>query len=120
MRDLILEYEGIFSRHSLDCGEVKDFVHRIHVVDERPCHLPCRRVPPSQYQKLHVALNEMEERGIICKLVSEFASPLVLCWKKNGDLSICTDFRWLNARTVKDAQPLPQRLVTIHSLALWI
>ncbi|KAI2645971.1 Transposon Tf2-11 polyprotein [Labeo rohita] len=66
-----------------------------------------RQVPPSQYQKLCVALNEMEERGIICKSISEFASPLVLCWKKNANLPICTDFRWLNAGTVKDAHPLP-------------
>ncbi len=107
--DLVLEYESIFSRHSLDCGEVKDFVHRIRLFDERPFRLPFRRVPPSQYQKLRVALNEMEERGIIRKSVSEFASPLVLCWKKNGDLRICTDFRWLNARTVKDAHPLPHQ-----------
>lgn len=107
--DLVLEYESIFSRHSLDCGEVRDFVHRIRLVDERPFRLPFRRVPPSQYQKLRVALNEMEERGIIRKSVSEFASPLVLCWKKNGDLRICTDFRWLNARTVKDAHPLPHQ-----------
>lgn len=107
--DLVLEYESIFSRHSLDCGEVKDFVHRIRLFDERPFRLPYRRVPPSQYQKLRVALNEMEERGIIRKSVSEFASPLVLCWKKDGNLRICTDFRWLNARTVKDAHPLPHQ-----------
>lgn len=109
MRDLVLEYEDIFSRHSLDCGEVKDFVHRIGLVYERPFRLPYRRVPPSQYQKLQIALNEMEERGIIRKSVIEFALPLVLCWKKNGDLRICTDFCWLNAQTVKDVHPLPHQ-----------
>ncbi len=82
----MLEYESIFSRHSLDCGEVKDFVHRIRLFDERPFRLPFRRVPPSQYQKLRVALNEMEERGIICKSVSEFASPLVCAGKR---MAIC-------------------------------
>jgi len=48
-------------------------------------------VPLAHYQKLWVMLKEMEEKGIIRKSASEFASPLVLVWKKNGDLHICTD-----------------------------
>lgn len=51
----------------------------------------------------------MEERDIIRKSTSEYASPLVLVWKKNGDLRLCTDFRWLNARTFRDAHPLPHQ-----------
>ena len=106
---LLLEYSDIFSKDSLDCGEAKDFVHRIHLSDDRPFRLPYRRVPPAHYHKLRRVLNEMEEREIIRKSVSDYASPLVMVWKKNGDLRICTDFRWLNARTVKDAHPLPHQ-----------
>lgn len=109
MCKLVLKYSDIFSKDRLDCGEVKDFVHRIHLVDMRPFRLPYRRIPPAHFQKLRVVLNEMEERGIIRKSTSEFASPLVLVWKKNGNLRLCTDFRWLNARTVKDAHPLPHQ-----------
>ena len=109
MTDLVLQYEDIFSRHHLDCGEAKGFVHRIHLSDNRPFRLPYRRVPPGQYQKLRLVLNEMEEKEIIRKSSSEYASPLVLVWKKNGDLRICTDFRWLNKRTLKDAHPLPHQ-----------
>ena len=32
-----------------------------------------------------------------------------MVWKKDGGLRICTDFRWLNARTLKDAHPLPHQ-----------
>ncbi|KAI5089736.1 interleukin-1 receptor accessory protein-like 1-A isoform X1, partial [Silurus meridionalis] len=64
--NLVLEYESVFLRHSLDCGEVSGFVHRIRLFDERPFRLPFRQVPPSQYQKLRVALNEMEERVVSC------------------------------------------------------
>ena len=46
----------------------------------------------------------MEEKEIIRKSTSEYASPLV---QKNGDLRVCTDFRWMNNRTLKDAHPLP-------------
>ena len=62
----------------MDCGEARDFVHKIHLVDERPFRLPYRRVPPTQYEQLRTALNEMEEKGIIRKSHSEYASPLVL------------------------------------------
>lgn len=58
----------------------------------------------------------MEEKGIIRKSSIEYAFPLVLVWKKNGDLRICTDFRWLNARTVKDAHPLPHQSDALAAL----
>ncbi|KAF1373333.1 hypothetical protein PFLUV_G00259440 [Perca fluviatilis] len=116
MADLVLQYEDVFSRHHLDCGEAKGFVHRIHLSDSRPFRLPYRRVPPGQYQKLRQVLSEMEEKEIIRKSTSEYASPLVLVWKKNGDLRICTDFRWLNKRTLKDAHPLPHQADCLAAL----
>ncbi|KAJ8010185.1 hypothetical protein DPEC_G00072360 [Dallia pectoralis] len=116
MADLVLRYEDVFSRDHLDCGEAKGFVHRIHLSDSRPFRLPYRRVPPGQYQKLRQVLSEMEEKEIIRKSTSEYASPLVLVWKKNGDLRICTDFRWLNKRTLKDAHPLPHQADCLAAL----
>lgn len=113
---IIERHESVFSRDKMDCGEAPDFVHKIHLVDERPFRLPYRRVPPSHYEKLRTALNEMEEKGIIRKSTSEYASPLVLVWKKNGDLRICTDFRWLNARTLRDAHPLPHQADALAAL----
>lgn len=106
---LLEKYHDIFSKHALDCGEVREFVHRIRLADERPFRLPYRRVPPAHYHKLRQVLSEMEEQEIIRKSASEYASPLVLVWKKDGSLRICTDFRWLNARTLKDAHPLPHQ-----------
>jgi hypothetical protein len=32
------------------------------------------------------------------------------------DLRLCTDFRWLNARTVKDAHPLPHQADVLAAL----
>ncbi|KAI3371077.1 hypothetical protein L3Q82_023712 [Scortum barcoo] len=65
---IIERHESIFSRHKMDSGEASDCVHKIHLVDERPFWLPYRRVPPSHYEKLRTALNEMEERGIISQI----------------------------------------------------
>lgn len=48
-------------------------------------------------------------KGIIRKSIIEYTSPRVMVWKKSGDLRICTNFRWLNAKSVKDAHPLPHQ-----------
>lgn len=116
LADLVIKYEDVFSRHHLDCGEAKGFVHKMRLMDERPFRLPYRRVPPAEYLKLRQVLNEMEEKEIIRKSASEFASPLVLVWKKSGDLRVCTDFRWLNKRTLKDAYPLPHQADCLAAL----
>lgn len=113
---LVEQYEDIFSRHSLDCGEAKGFVHRIHLTDSRPFRMPYRRVPPAHYQQLRQVLTDMEEKGIIRKSLSEYASPLDMVWKKDGGLRICTDFRWLNAQTMKDAHPLPHQADCLAAL----
>ena len=54
---IIVQFESIFSKHKMDCGEALDFVHRIRLVDDRPFRLPYRRVPPCHYDKLRTALN---------------------------------------------------------------
>ncbi len=113
---LVSQYHSIFSRHKLDCGKATGFVHRIRLSDDKPFRLPYQRLAPTQYDKLRQALNEMEEREIIRKSSSEFASPLVLVWKKSGDLRICTDFRWINACTIKDAHPLPHQADALAAL----
>lgn len=78
--------------------------HRIRLTDDRPLRLPLRRLSPAHYQKLKETLNEMEE--IIRKSSSEHI-PLELVWKKNVDLRICTNFRWLNACMGEGAHPFP-------------
>ncbi|XP_042183782.1 uncharacterized protein LOC121847269 [Oncorhynchus tshawytscha] len=112
----ITKYEDIFSRHNLDCGEARGYVHHIHLVDDRPFRLPYRRVPPAHYLKLRKVLTDMEEVGLIRKSVSEYASPLVMVWKKDGSLRLCTDIRWMNARTVKDTHPLPHQADCLAAL----
>uniref|UniRef100_H3A9W5 Gypsy retrotransposon integrase-like protein 1 n=1 Tax=Latimeria chalumnae TaxID=7897 RepID=H3A9W5_LATCH len=114
LASLVVQYKYIFSQHHLDCGDVKGFVHQI-LTDEKPFRLPYCRVPLGHYLKIRQVLNEMEEKDIR-KSGSEFASSLVLVWKKNGDLRIYTDFRWLNARTVKDAYPLPHQADCLAAL----
>lgn len=106
---LLERYNNVFSKHKMDCGEAKGFVHRIRLTDGRPFRLPYQRLRPALYQKLRQVLTDKEEQGLIRKFVIEYASPLVMVWKKDGYPRICNDFRWLNARTLKDAHALPDQ-----------
>ena len=48
---------------------------------------------------------------------SHFASAVVLVRKRSGALRMCCDFRALNAKTVKDAYPLPRIDESMDALA---
>ena len=53
-------------------------------------------------------LAEMERNGIIEPACSEWASPLVVAKKKNGELRLCIDYRKLNAVTKFDTYLMPR------------
>lgn len=114
--ELVEKYESVFSQDKMVLGEAMDFVHKINLVNQRLFRLIYRLVPPSQYEMLRTTLNDIEEKGIIQKSQSEYASLLVLVWKKDGSLCICTDLRWLNAKSVKDAHPLPHQADALAAL----
>ena len=37
-----------------------------------------------------------------------YSSPMVLVKNKDGSIRVCVDFRQLNAKTIRDAHPLPR------------
>lgn len=63
-------------------------------------------------------LDGMEECDIIRKSCSEFASTLLLVWKKSGDVRVCNYFHWLNVPTVKNAHPLLHPADTLAALGV--
>jgi len=52
-------------------------------------------------------LDELLAKGIIRESMSEYASPIVLTKKKNGETRMCIDFRKLNKIMARDNFPLP-------------
>lgn len=52
-------------------------------------------------------MSEWIRDGIAQPSLSDYASPVVLVVKKDGNTRLCVDYRQLNKKIVKDRYPLP-------------
>lgn len=75
--------------------------------DDIPIYQRPRRLSPSEKEEVDKQLKTWIDDGIIRPSNAEYASPVVLVKKKNGDTRICVDFRKLNKKIIKDHYPLP-------------
>lgn len=102
------EYADVFTREGEELGCTSTMHHRIHTEDDVPVNQRYRRIPPNQFEEVKGHLQALLERGVIRPSQSDYASPIVLVPKKSGALRLCVDYRRLNAKTRKDAYPLPR------------
>ncbi|KAJ1519194.1 hypothetical protein ONE63_011200 [Megalurothrips usitatus] len=86
--------------------------HEIHLEPgTRPIACQPYRVPFQYQAELNSAIEEMLRDGVIERASGAWASPVVLVRRVQADGSIkvrfCTDFRRLNAKTIRDCFPMP-------------
>ncbi len=95
--------------------------HDIPLLDDVPVRQRHRRVPPSEYEVVRAHINQLLESQVIRESCSPYASPIVLVKKKDGGLRLCVDYRQLNAKTRRDAFPLPRIEESLDALtgACW-
>lgn len=80
---------------------------KLTLTNGKPFSCTPRRLSYHEKTVLRTILDELTSKGIINESTSEYASPIVLTKKKNGETRMCVDFRTLNKVTVRDNFPLP-------------
>ena len=117
LRNLLLEFQDIFSRGPHDPGRTGVTKHKINTIDASPVGQHPRRLPFAQREEAFKAVEEMHAQGIIEPSASPWASPDVLVKKKDGGTRFCVDYWKLNELTKKDSYPLPRQGTTLDALS---
>ena len=98
-------------------GRTEAVVHEIDTGFTRPIRCNPRKLSPKKIKIQQELVDKMLEEGQIEHSVSTWSAPRVLVTKKDGTTRFCVDYRRLNARTKKDAFPLPRIDDSLNSLS---
>jgi hypothetical protein len=81
--------------------------HHIRLKDATPFRLRPYRYSDVKKKIIQEQVEKMLVSGVIESSTSEYASPVVIVKKKDGQPWFCVDYRRLNAATRDEAAPLP-------------
>ncbi|PIK55537.1 hypothetical protein BSL78_07542 [Apostichopus japonicus] len=75
----------------------------------KPVQQQLRRIPFAVRGKVANELKRLTDEGVIepVREASEWVSPVVVAWKKDGGIRICVDLRKVNEAVVIEKYPLP-------------
>ena len=113
---LLLEFHHVFSLELNEIGCTDATKHVIELMKDEPFKERFRRIAPPLVDEVRQHIQEMLDGGAIRPSQSPWCNAVVLVRKKDGLLRFCIDFRRLNARTKKDAYPLPRMQETMESM----
>ncbi|GBN58215.1 Retrovirus-related Pol polyprotein from transposon 297 [Araneus ventricosus] len=116
VRELLQEFQNLFSASDSDVGRCNMTQHRINTGNHPPIKQYPRRFPLAKKEEAERLVKEMVDNGIIEESPGPWASPIVLVKKKEESTRFCFDYRKLNAITIKDSYPLPRIDDTLDAL----
>ncbi|CAA0823273.1 Uncharacterized mitochondrial protein AtMg00860, partial [Striga hermonthica] len=104
---LLEEFEGVLGEPK-GLPPHREFDHRIPLINEQHAiHVHPYRYAHFQKTEIERQVAEMLESGLIQHSKSPFSSPVLLAKKKDGTWRSCTDYRAMNAETIKGRFPIP-------------
>uniref|UniRef100_A0A8R1EHV4 RNA-directed DNA polymerase n=1 Tax=Caenorhabditis japonica TaxID=281687 RepID=A0A8R1EHV4_CAEJA len=116
IRRIVAEFSDVFAIEDSELTQTDMVQCEIEVEKSEPIRQKCRPVPLALQEKVKVMLKDMEERKVIKKCRSPWASPVVLVKKKDGSIRMCVDYRRLNNVIKLNAHPLPHIELTLQAL----
>ncbi|EFO88558.1 hypothetical protein CRE_13684 [Caenorhabditis remanei] len=113
---ILQEYSDVFAVEESELTQTDMAKCGIELQEEKLIRQKCRPVPLALHDKLKAMLKDLEQRRVIKKCRSPWASPVVLVKKKDGSIRMCVDYRKLNAVIKLNAHPLPHIESTLQAL----
>lgn len=104
---LLQKYRNCFATNLSELGCAKDTVMNIDLHDKTPVMYRPYRLSHHERHKVRDMVDDLVKNDIVQESDSNYASPILLVRKKNGESRLCVDYRALNDKTVKDKYPLP-------------
>ena len=116
--NLLAKHIHTFPAHGTPItGRTEAVVHKIVTGSTGPIRCNPRKLSPKKIKIQQELVDKMQEEGQIEHSVSAWSAPTVLVTKKDGSTRFCVGYRRLNARTKKDAFPLPHIDDSLNSLS---
>ena len=113
VRQLLEEYSDVLTDIP---GKTNLAECNIELTDDIPFRVKAYPVPYALKKEMDKEVSEMMKADIIESSVSEYASSPVVVRKPDGSVRYCIDFRKLNAKTVFDAEPVPNQEVNLNRM----
>jgi len=76
--------------------------------DDKPIKQRYYPKNPKIQGEINAKVDELLQMGFIKHSKSPYSSPIVIVKKKTGKWRLCVDFWQINAKSVKDAYPMPR------------
>ncbi|XP_021595172.1 uncharacterized protein LOC110602054 [Manihot esculenta] len=107
MQQLLQQYSDIY-QHPTELPPNREINHRILLKEGTdPVNVRPYRYAYFQKAEIEKQVHDMLKLGLIRTSTSPFSSPALLVKKKDGSWRFCTDYRALNAVTVRDRFSIP-------------
>ncbi|XP_044764435.1 uncharacterized protein LOC123320999 [Coccinella septempunctata] len=90
---------------------------KIQLKEDNPIAFRARNFSYQERPKVKEIIKKQLESGIIRPSESNYASPIVLVRKRNGEIRLCVDYRELNKKVLRINYPLPRIQNQIDLLA---